>query len=48
MTHRGEQEDVCAVLGISNSGNVTARLDDDEKDVHTVDTLEVIRNSPLT
>ena len=32
-------KDVCAVLGIGNSGNVAARLDDDEKGIHTVDTL---------
>jgi len=31
-------KDVCAVLTIGNIGNVTSRLDDDEKGVHTVDT----------
>jgi len=31
--------DVCRVLEISNPRNVVARLDDDEKGVHTVDTL---------
>ena len=31
--------DVCSVLEIDNSGNVAARLDEDEKGVHTVDTL---------
>jgi prophage antirepressor-like protein len=30
--------DVCAVLGIANNRNTAARLDDDEKGVHTVDT----------
>jgi hypothetical protein len=30
--------DVCKVLGISNNRNVTARLDDDEKGVHSMDT----------
>jgi hypothetical protein len=30
--------DVCRVLGIANSRNVSARLDDDEKGVHTLDT----------
>ena len=32
-------KDVCDVLGIHNYRNVTARLDDDEKGVHQVDTL---------
>lgn len=31
-------KDVCSVLEIENSRNVTARLDGDEKDVHSVDT----------
>ncbi|MDR1212793.1 MAG: hypothetical protein LBK54_01630 [Propionibacteriaceae bacterium] len=31
--------DVCAVLGISNSRNVAARLDADERGVHETDTL---------
>ena len=31
--------DVCRVLEISNTGNAAARLDDDEKGVHTMDTL---------
>lgn len=31
--------DVCAVLEIKNTRNAYARLDDDEKDVRTVDTL---------
>jgi anti-repressor protein len=31
--------DVCEVLGISNSRDALARLDDDEKDVGTADTL---------
>ena len=31
--------DVCSVLEIDNSGNVAARLDEDEKGVHTLDTL---------
>jgi prophage antirepressor-like protein len=31
--------DVCNVLGISNSRDVVARLDDDEKGVDTIDTL---------
>jgi prophage antirepressor-like protein len=32
--------DVCKVLEIENSGNASARLDDDEKGIHTVDTLK--------
>ena len=32
-------KDVCVVLAIGNSGNVAARLDDDEKGIHTADTL---------
>lgn len=32
-------KDVCAALSIENYRNVAARLDDDEKDVHLVDTL---------
>lgn len=31
--------DVCRVLEITNNRNVTARLDDDEKGVHSMDTL---------
>lgn len=31
--------DVCAVLDITNNRNAMTRLDDDEKGVHTVDTL---------
>jgi prophage antirepressor-like protein len=31
-------KDVCDVLGIENSRNVSARLDDDEKGVHPIDT----------
>ena len=31
--------DACRVLGIENHRNVVARLDDDEKGVHTMDTL---------
>lgn len=31
--------DVCAALDITNVGNATARLDDDEKGIRTVDTL---------
>ncbi|WP_081109597.1 phage antirepressor KilAC domain-containing protein [Gluconobacter oxydans] len=31
--------DVCKVLEITNAGNASARLDDDEKGIHTVDTL---------
>lgn len=31
--------DVCRVLDITNSGNAAARLDDDEKGIHTMDTL---------
>jgi len=31
-------KDVCSALEIENSRNVTARLDEDEKDVHSVDT----------
>ena len=31
--------DVCDILEIGNSGNVAARLDEDEKGIHTVDTL---------
>lgn len=31
--------DVCAVLDISNVGNAAARLDNDEKGVHSMDTL---------
>lgn len=31
--------DVCDILEIGNSGNVAARIDDDEKGIHTVDTL---------
>lgn len=32
-------KDVCEILEIGNSRDVTARLDDDEKDVDTIDTL---------
>lgn len=32
-------KDVCDALGIANSRNVYARLDDDEKGVHQIDTL---------
>lgn len=32
-------KDVCDVLEIENHRNVLARLDDDEKDVHSMDTL---------
>ena len=32
-------KDVCDVLGIENHRNIAARLDEDEKGVHTVDTL---------
>ena len=32
-------KDVCNVLGIANHGNVSARLDPDEKGVHLIDTL---------
>jgi anti-repressor protein len=32
-------KDVCDALEISNSGNITARLDDDEKGIHLMDTL---------
>jgi len=32
-------KDVCDVLGIDNQRNVAAILEDDEKDVHLVDTL---------
>jgi anti-repressor protein len=32
-------KDVCDILEIGNSGNVAARLDEDEKGIHTVDTL---------
>lgn len=32
-------KDVCAVLGITNHKNVAARLDDDEKGVHLMDSL---------
>lgn len=32
-------KDVCSALEIENSRNVTARLDEDEKDVHSMDTL---------
>ena len=31
-------KDVCDALGIANSRNVYARLDDDEKGVHQIDT----------
>lgn len=31
--------DVCRVLEIANAGNAAARLDDDEKGIHTMDTL---------
>ena len=31
--------DVCKALEVSNSRNVAARLDEDEKDVHLIDTL---------
>ena len=31
--------DVCAVLGIGNSSDVSRRLDDDEKGVDKIDTL---------
>lgn len=31
--------DVCRILGISNARNVSARLDEDEKGVHQIDTL---------
>jgi anti-repressor protein len=30
--------DVCRVLGIGNSGNAAARVDDDEKGIHSMDT----------
>ena len=30
--------DVCRVLDIANAGNAAARLDDDEKGIHTMDT----------
>ncbi len=45
--------DVCAVLGIQNSGNASARLDEDEKGVQSMDTpggkqnLTVINESGL-
>ena len=44
IVKRGEEPwfvlaDVCAVLGVENPRNVAARLDEDEKDVHTIDTL---------
>jgi prophage antirepressor-like protein len=32
-------KDVCEVLEIQNSGNVFARLDEDEKGIHSMDTL---------
>ena len=31
--------DVCDILEIGNSGNVATRLDEDEKGIHTIDTL---------
>ena len=31
--------DVCKAFGVDNSRNIVARLDDDEKGVHNVDTL---------
>lgn len=30
--------DVCKIFGVTNGRNITARLDEDEKDVYTVDT----------
>ena len=42
IQHDGEPwfvaADVCSVLDITNNRNATARLDDDEKGVHSVDT----------
>lgn len=37
-------KDVCQVLGISNERNVSARLDEDEKGVHQVDTPGGVQN----
>src|SRR5690554_5338015 len=44
-------QDICKALEITNVGNVTARLDIDEKDIHYVDTpggkqMMVIVNEP--
>lgn len=36
--------DVCRVLGIQNNRNVARRLDEDEKGVHLMDTLEEARS----
>ena len=40
-------KDVCDVLGISNVGNVAARLDDDEKGIHQMDTLSGKQNMSI-
>lgn len=37
-------KDVCEILGIANSNNVAARLDDDEKGIRPVDTLKGKQN----
>jgi prophage antirepressor-like protein len=40
-------KDLCDVLGIDNNRNVFARLDDDEKGVHTIDTPGGTQNSSI-
>ena len=40
-------KDVCGVVGISNYRNVAARLDDDEKGVHQMDTPSVNQNMTI-
>jgi len=32
-------KDICDILGIENAGNVYSRLDEDERGIHTMDTL---------
>ena len=41
-------QDVCDVLGISNSRDALSRLDEDEKGVGTTDTLEDLIDGWLT
>ncbi|ERJ97341.1 BRO family protein [Ruminococcus callidus ATCC 27760] len=40
-------KDVCGVLDISNSRNISARLDDDEKGVYLVDTPGGVQNMTI-
>lgn len=39
--------DVCKALGITNARNVAARLDDDYKGVHPIDTLGGVQNTTI-